>query len=93
MSVGVSIKQLEPTHGGIYRALMLRGAVNTATAFTSTFEGRPQTDQMVVKTPRRSDHGNAGRIRRRRCLIGTVRLERPFSGSAAPQGGADGDMP
>ena len=57
MSVGVSIKQLAPTDGGIYRALMLRAYSEHDTAFTSTFEERATADRMVVETPVRSDHG------------------------------------
>jgi len=66
MSVGVSIKQLEPTHGGIYRALMLRGYSEHDTAFTSTFEERATTDPTTA---------TLGAFDAADALIGTVRLE------------------
>jgi len=76
MSVGVSIKQLEPTHGGIYRALMLRAYSEHDTAFTSTFEERA-TKPIEWWSKRLADPTTAtlGAFDAADALIGTVRLE------------------
>ena len=73
MSVGVSIQTTGAHSRRYHRALMLRFTVNTTQRSPPrSSERATKTDRMVVKTSRRPDHGDAGRIRRRRCtLIGT----------------------
>ncbi len=76
MSAGISIKRLQPTDAGVYRALMLRGYSEHDTAFTSTFEeraGKPvdwwskRLQDPTSLTLGAFDVGDA--------LIGTIRLE------------------
>ena len=76
MSAGISIKRIEATDSGVYRALMLRGYSEHDTAFTSTFEeraGKPvewwarRLQDPTTVTLGAYDVGDA--------LIGTVRLE------------------
>lgn len=76
MSVGVSIKQLEATNAGSYRALMLRAYSEHSTAFTSTFEERA-TKPIEWWGKRLSDPTTVtlGAFDAADALIGTVRLE------------------
>ena len=76
MSAGVSIKNLGPTDGGIYRALMLRGYSEHDSAFTSTFEER--AGKAVDWWTRRLQDPTSvtlGAFDLADALIGTVRLE------------------
>jgi len=76
MSAGISIKRLEATDGGIYRALMLRAYSEHETAFTSSFEERAPKP-VDWWTRRLSDPTSVtlGAFDVGESLVGTVRLE------------------
>ena len=76
MSAGISIKRLEATDSGVYRALMLRAYSEHDTAFTSTFEER--ANKPVEWWTRRLQDPTTvtlGAFDVGDSLIGTVRLE------------------
>jgi len=76
MSAGISIKRLESTDAGVYRALMLRAYSEHDTAFTSTFEERAH--KPVDWWSRRLQDPTTvtlGAFEAGDSLIGTVRLE------------------
>ncbi len=76
MSAGISIKRLEATDAGVYRALMLRAYSEHDTAFTSTFEER--ANKPVDWWSRRLQDPTTvtlGAFDAGDSLIGTVRLE------------------
>lgn len=76
MSAGISIKRLEPTDGGIYRALMLRAYSEHETAFTSSFEERaPKAVDWWSKRLSDPTSITLGAFDVGEALIGTVRLE------------------
>lgn len=76
MSAGISIKRLEATDAGVYRALMLRAYSEHDTAFTSTFEERA-SKPVEWWTKRLQDPTSItlGAFDLGDALIGTVRLE------------------
>jgi ribosomal protein S18 acetylase RimI-like enzyme len=76
MSVGISIRKLGQTEGGVYRALMLRAYSEHDSAFTSTFEER--AGKPVDWWTRRLQDPTSvtlGAFDLGESLIGTVRLE------------------
>jgi ribosomal protein S18 acetylase RimI-like enzyme len=76
MSAGISIKRLEATDGGVYRALMLRAYSEHDTAFTSTFEERANKPvEWWTKRLQDPTTVTLGAFDLGDSLIGTVRLE------------------
>lgn len=76
MTAGISIKRLEPTDAGVYRALMLRAYSEHDTAFTSTFEERANKPvEWWTKRLQDPTTVTLGAFDLGDSLIGTVRLE------------------
>ena len=76
MSAGISIKRLEATDAGVYRALMLRAYSEHDTAFTSTFEERANKPvEWWTKRLQDPTSITLGAFDLGDALIGTVRLE------------------
>ncbi len=76
MSAGTSIRKLQQSDGGIYRALMLRAYSEHDTAFTSTFEERAgKAVEWWTKRLQDPTSVTLGAFDVSDSLIGTVRLE------------------